>query len=93
MATKAPLGNGQFGGILVVLTVSADQFASFVTFECPCDRDINQYYALTFLLGPSIILFLMALLKQQMFWRLGMSFIRNQNRDIKKDKLMKRQLQ
>ena len=36
------LGNAPFGGILVVVTVSADQFASFVKFECPCDRSLNQ---------------------------------------------------
>jgi len=63
-------GSSQFSGILIVLTVSADQFADFVHFECPCNRSINLVYALVYLLGPSITLFFLALLKQQMFWRL-----------------------
>lgn len=74
MATKqqgSKPANGKFGGMLIVVTVTADQFASFVTFECPCDRSLNQFYALTYLIGPSVILFFIALLKQQRFWHLG----------------------
>ena len=36
------LGQGQFSGILVVLTIGADELGNFIFFECPCNRSINR---------------------------------------------------
>ena len=36
------LSQSQFSGILVVLTVGADELGNFIFFECPCDRSINR---------------------------------------------------
>ena len=44
--------------------------------NAPSKAEVKSY-ALTFLAGPSICLFLMALLKQQMFWRLITGACRN----------------
>ena len=59
-----------FSSVLVVLTVGVEEFASFVVFECPCNRNLNRLYGLTYLFAPAIILFFIALVNQKMFWRL-----------------------
>ena len=43
-------GNGQMG-ILVIITVTVEQLASFIVFECPCD-DTNIIYGYSYMLGP-----------------------------------------
>ena len=43
MSQLAKLGQGGgFSGVLVVLTISADEFSSFVNFECPCEKEANK---------------------------------------------------
>ena len=59
-----------FSSVLVVLTVGVEEFASFVVFECPCNRNLNRLYGLTYLFAPAVILFFIALVNQKMFWRL-----------------------
>ena len=59
-----------FSSVLVVLTVGVEEFASFVVFECPCNRKLNRLYGLTYLFAPAIILFFITLVNQKMFWRL-----------------------
>ena len=56
-------------GILVVLTITTEEVASFLMFECPCDNS-HFIYGLAYLFGPAAILFLAALLAQTRFWRL-----------------------
>ena len=36
------LGQTQFSGILVILTIGADELGNFIFFECPCDRSKNR---------------------------------------------------
>ena len=37
--------------VLVILTVSVEELASFIMFECPCDNT-NWLYGFSYLFGP-----------------------------------------
>ena len=59
-----------FSNLLVVMTIGIEEFASFVVFECPCDRSYNVQYGCAYLFAPALVLFFIALVNQKMFWRL-----------------------
>lgn len=63
-------GNSMTNGILIVLTLGADEFSNFVTFECPCDDELKGLYSSCYLFGPALFLFMIAIVKQNMFWRM-----------------------
>ena len=64
------LGQNQFSGVLIILTLGFEEFSSFILFECPCDRSYNKLYGNIYMYLPAALLFLFALLKQNNFWRL-----------------------
>ena len=59
-----------FSNLLVIFTVSTEQLASFIVFECPCDRNYNLIYGMSYLFGPALLLFIIALANQPTFWKL-----------------------
>ena len=40
---KTSKSGGGISGVLVVLTVVVEEFASFVVFECPCFRILRRF--------------------------------------------------
>jgi len=56
-------------GIIIILTISAEEIASFFMFECPCDNS-NSTYGFTYLFGPSLLFFIIGLGMQANYWRL-----------------------
>ena len=69
-ALSQAFDKSKFSPALVILTVGVEEFASFVVFECPCNRDYNRNYGLIFMLAPAVVLFCATLVKQKMFWQL-----------------------
>ena len=63
-------GQNQFSGVLIILTIGFEEFSSFMIFECPCDRRYNKLYGEIYMFVPAVLLFLFALLRQNLFWRL-----------------------
>ena len=56
LASYTGLFAANFSNLLVIFTVCTQQLASFLVFECPCDRSYSQIYGLSYLLGPGIVL-------------------------------------
>ena len=55
---------------MIILTVGVEEFASFVVFECPCDRSYNFRYGYIYMFAPAVVLFIAAMVRQKMFWHL-----------------------
>jgi len=63
------LGSKGASGILVIATVSIEEIASFILFECPCN-ETHYYYGLFYLYGPAFLLFTLGFTIQPKFWKL-----------------------
>lgn len=63
---KATIGYG----FMAILTIGGERMFSMVSFKCPCNRDQNFAYGLTFLLGPAVVLLLIGLFVSNRLWRL-----------------------
>lgn len=68
---KIKNGNGGMGthGIIIILTISAEEIGSFFMFECPCNSS-NKVYGLSYLFGPMILLLIGGIWMQPGYWKL-----------------------
>ncbi|XP_077455885.1 calcium homeostasis modulator protein 5-like [Stigmatopora argus] len=55
---------------MALLTIGGERVFSMVSFQCPCNRDQNFAYGLTFLLGPAAVLLVLGLFFSARLWRL-----------------------
>lgn len=55
---------------MALLTIGGERIFSMVSFQCPCNRDQNFAYGLTFLLGPAAVLLVLGLFVSGRLWRL-----------------------
>ncbi|KAK7147148.1 hypothetical protein R3I94_009863 [Phoxinus phoxinus] len=55
---------------MAILTIGSERIFSMVSFQCPCNREQNFAYGLTFLLGPAVVLLAIALFVSTRLWRL-----------------------
>lgn len=66
MNQKATIGYS----FMALLTIGGERIFSMVSFQCPCNRNQNFAYGLTFLLGPAAVLLVMGLFFSTGLWRL-----------------------
>lgn len=55
---------------MALLTIGGERIFTLVSFQCPCNRDQNFAYGMTFLLGPAVVLFVLGLFFSTRMWRL-----------------------
>ncbi|TRY84614.1 hypothetical protein DNTS_001345 [Danionella cerebrum] len=55
---------------MAIFTIGGERIFSMVSFQCPCNRDQNFAYGLTFLLGPAVVLLAVSLFVSTRLWRL-----------------------
>ncbi|XP_070692315.1 calcium homeostasis modulator protein 5-like [Pempheris klunzingeri] len=66
MNQKATIGYS----FMALLTIGGERIFSMVSFQCPCNREQNFAYGLTFLLGPAAVLLIFGLFFNTRLWRL-----------------------
>ncbi|XP_051576123.1 calcium homeostasis modulator protein 5-like [Myxocyprinus asiaticus] len=55
---------------MAIFTIGSERIFSMVSFQCPCNREQNFVYGVTFLLGPAIVFMIISLFVSTRFWRL-----------------------
>lgn len=55
---------------MALLTIGGERVFSMVSFQCPCNRNQNFAYGVTFLLGPAAVLLVLGLFFSTRLWRL-----------------------
>uniref|UniRef100_A0AC34R7R1 Calcium homeostasis modulator protein n=1 Tax=Panagrolaimus sp. JU765 TaxID=591449 RepID=A0AC34R7R1_9BILA len=63
-------GPSVINGLIIVSTISGQSIIGKLTFSCPCSYPLNIYHAITFIFGPSLALFMFALLINPKTWKL-----------------------
>ncbi|CAG02776.1 unnamed protein product, partial [Tetraodon nigroviridis] len=66
MNQKATIGYS----FMALLTIGGERVFSMVSFQCPCNRNQNFAYGVTFLLGPAAVLLVFGLFFSTRLWRL-----------------------
>lgn len=66
MNQKATIGYS----FMAILTIGGERVFSMVSFQCPCNRQQNFAYGLTFLLGPAAVLLVLGMFFSSRLWRL-----------------------
>ncbi|XP_067305704.1 calcium homeostasis modulator protein 5-like [Pseudorasbora parva] len=54
---------------MALLTIGGERIFAMVSFQCPCNREQNFAYGLTFLLGPAVVLLAIGLFVNSRLWR------------------------
>ncbi|XP_010864928.1 calcium homeostasis modulator protein 5 [Esox lucius] len=55
---------------MALMTIGGERIFSIFTFQCPCNRQQNFVYGLTFLLSPGLVLLVLGLFFSSKLWRL-----------------------
>ncbi|XP_076838104.1 calcium homeostasis modulator protein 5-like [Brachyhypopomus gauderio] len=55
---------------LAIATIGGERLFSLFSFQCPCNRQQNLAYGLTYLLGPAVVLLCVGLFMSTPLWRL-----------------------
>ncbi|XP_013881796.1 protein FAM26E [Austrofundulus limnaeus] len=55
---------------MALMTIGGERVFTLVAFQCPCNREQNFAYGMTFLLGPAVVLFVFGLFFSTRLWRL-----------------------
>uniref|UniRef100_A0AC35FXG4 Calcium homeostasis modulator 1 n=1 Tax=Panagrolaimus sp. PS1159 TaxID=55785 RepID=A0AC35FXG4_9BILA len=57
-------------GLIIISTISGQSLIGKLTFDCPCAYPLNVYLSTAFIFGPSIVLFVFALIINPQTWKI-----------------------